>query len=579
MATPDEAPGDGTAAVADVSDTPYLSIERLMEQLVERASDIITAQQRVRTLLAANRSIVGELSLPVVLRRIVEAAREVAGARYAALGVIGADGLLEQFVHTGMEAAAVAAIGQLPRGRGVLGAVIAHPDPIRLRRISDDPRSSGFPDGHPPMTSFLGVPIRAHDVVFGNLYLTDRADGLDFTDEDVELVEALAATAGIAIENARLYEESGRRQQWLRASSDVSRDLLSTTGREVDVLQHIANHVRQLADADVVLLVLPSEDFPDELEVAVATGLRALELVGLHFPSAHSIAAQVMAEGRAIMLDTVDQHPGYLQLAGSFPAGPAMALPLTGGWSRRGAIVVGRLPSRVTFAQADLDMAGAFAGHAALALELEEARADQQRLTELEDRERIGRDLHDHVIQRLFASGLSAQSLAEKSTEPFIRDGLNHTVAELTETIRQIRSTIQALRDPTSMAPSVRQMVGSVVEQISPLLGFRPQTHLSGPLDTLVDDVMVADLEAVVRESLTNVVKHARARSAAVTVEVNSSRLVVTVRDDGVGLRAAERRSGLANIRRRAEDRGGRLVLDDDPEGGLRLQWTIPMSI
>ena len=187
-----------------------------MGQLMDRASEIITSQQRVRALLDANQSIVGDLALPVVLRRIVDAAATVAGARYAALGVIGSDGLLEQFVHTGMEAETVQAIGDLPRGRGVLGALIAHPDAIRLRVIGDDPRSSGFPEGHPPMTTFLGVPIRSRGIVFGNLYLTDRLDNRPFTDEDLELVEALASTAGIAIENARLYEESERRQQWLR---------------------------------------------------------------------------------------------------------------------------------------------------------------------------------------------------------------------------------------------------------------------------------------------------------------------------------------------------------------------------
>ena len=201
---------------------PRLSIEVLMSQLVEQASVIMTAQQRLRQLLKASHSIVQELSLPAVLRRLVATAKDVSGAKYAALGVIGGDGTLEQFLHVGMADDTVRAIGELPKGRGVLGALIDNPKPIRLSRISEDPRSSGFPDGHPPMTTFLGVPIRSRDVVFGNLYLTDRADGGPFTAEDEELVLALAATAGIAIENARLYEESRRRQEWLRASGEIS---------------------------------------------------------------------------------------------------------------------------------------------------------------------------------------------------------------------------------------------------------------------------------------------------------------------------------------------------------------------
>jgi signal transduction histidine kinase len=429
------------------------------------------------------------------------------------------------------------------------------------------------------MTCFLGVPVRSRSEVFGNLYLTDRADGREFTDEDVELVEALAGTAGIAIENARLYEESGRRQLWLRASSDISRQLLSATGSEVEVLQRIADSVRQLAAADVVILVLPSADDPDHLEVAVGAGIGDRNLVGLRFPGNDSIAGRVMAGGHALMIGQADEHPGYLQMAGVMPAGPLMALPLVGEWSRRGAIVAGRLPSRSHFAQADLEMAGVFAEQAALALELEEARGDQQRLIVLEDRNRIARDLHDHIIQRLFAAGLQAQSLSARTADPDTRAGLDRTVAELTGTIRQIRTTILALQDTTSTGLSVRQAVGSVVEQITPTLGFRPETYLSGPLDTLVDEALVSDIEAVLRESLTNVAKHARARGAQVAVKVDSSLLLITVADDGVGLGDQQRRSGLANLRRRAEVHRGRLSLENRPEGGLRLQWSIPIQL
>lgn len=536
-------------------------------------------QRRVAGLMVANQSIVGELSLPVVLRRLVESAATVAGARYAALGVLGPDGLLEQFVHTGMDEDAVTAIGHLPEGRGVLGAVIAHPDPIRLDAITEDPRSSGFPPGHPPMSRFLGVPVRVRDVVYGNLYLTDRTDGQAFTDEDVGLVGALAATAGIAIENARLYEESGRRQQWLQASSTITRELLSGTGDRRAVLHHIAASVQGLAAADVVTLVLPCEDDADFLQIVVATGLGAEALTGSRFLAENSLALQVMEEGQGVLIKVAEDYPRTRHLDSVVPRGPVMALPLTGDLSSRGAVVVGRTSVRADFDQADVDMAGGFAEQAALALELAEARADQQRLSALEDRDRIGRDLHDHVIQRLFASGLGAQSLVDKSHEPAVRDGLNQIIVELTATIRQIRGTIFALREPSSQVPSVRRLVSLLVAQLTPVLGFRPDVHLAGPLDTLVGEAVLGDVEAVLREAMTNISRHAGASAASVTLQVDSRLLVVTVSDNGRGAGAATRRSGLANLSARAEQHGGSLTIDTAPEGGLRLTWTIPITL
>lgn len=548
-----------------------------MDQLVEQAAAIMTAQGRIRRLLDANRVIVGELSLPGVLRRIVEAAREIADARYAALGMIGADGLLEQFVHTGMDTETVTAIGELPRGRGVLGALIQHPEPIRLQRIADDPRSSGFPPGHPPMTSFLGVPIRSRDAAYGNLYLTNRRDGGEFTVEDEELVLALAATAGIAIENARLYEESRRRQEWLRASGEISRHLLAANGSEVEVLQRIVDSVKWLAAADVVTLVLPTAERL-QLEVAVATGYGERELVGLRYAVGDSIAWEAMQEGHGVRLSGVDQQPGiYLHLRPVVPVGEVMVLPLKGEQSPRGAIVVGRLAEHHPFSEADLEMGETFASQAALALELADARADQQRVTVLEDRDRIARDLHDHVIQRLFAAGLTVQSTAVTIADSTARKCLTRMVDDLDDTIRHIRTTIFALTESTPR--SLRAMVHSLLEEIDPQLGLRPETKLEGPVDTLVNDSIIGDVEAVLREALTNIIKHAGASRVEIRIDARPNQLTVIVTDDGVGLGPSRRRSGLGNLRRRAEQRGGQLTLDQPPEGGgLRLQWAIPLT-
>jgi signal transduction histidine kinase len=569
---------------ADPEDAQRLSVELLMSQLVDQASMIMTAQQRLRQLLIANRSIVQELSLPAVLRRIVNTAKDLSGARYAALGVIGADGSLEEFLHEGLDADPVRAIGgslsepchDLPRGRGVLGALIKDPKPIRLTRIADDPRSSGFPADHPQMTTFLGVPIRSRESVFGNLYLTDRADGGPFTAEDEELVLALAATAGIAIENARLYEESRRRQEWLRASGEISRQLLDPEADYSETLRHIATSVKRLAAADVVTLVRPTEDDPLQLEVIVATGAAERELVGLRYATGNSIAWRAMQEGHGVRLESVDQQPDvYLHLRPYVPVSHAMALPLRGETGPRGAIVAGRMIPHGPFTNADLDMAEAFAGQAAIALELSDARADQQRLGVLEDRDRIARDLHDHVIQRLFAAGLSLQSIAVD--DEAVDQRLTRTVAELDETIGQIRSTIFALQDDSSR--SLRLTALAVVDQLTQLLAARPNLQLIGPLDTIADDEqIIADIEAVLRESLTNVAKHAQASHIRIRLKADKQRLDLTVIDDGIGLGRSPRRSGLANLKRRAERHGGYLDVSNAPEGGLRLQWSIPIN-
>ena len=583
MAAKGESGEPGRVFSTDPDDDSRLSVELLMSQLVDQAAVIMTAQQRLRQLLIANRSIVQELSLPAVLRRIVDTARDLSGAKYAALGVIGGDGSLEQFLHVGLDEDASMAIGatelmchDLPKGRGVLGALIQDPKPIRLTRILDDPRSKGFPDGHPEMTTFLGVPIRSRDAVFGNLYLCDRADGGLFTAEDEELVLSLAATAGIAIENARLYEESRRRQEWLRASGEISRQLLDPEADYSETLRHIATSVKRLASADVVTLVRPTDDGPVQLEVIVATGAAERELVALRYGTTNSIAWRAMQQGHGVRLESVDQQPDvHLHLRPYVPVSHAMALPLRGETGPRGAIVAGRTMPHPPFTDADVDMAEAFAGQAAIALELSDARADQQRLGVLEDRDRIARDLHDHVIQRLFAAGLSLQSLAATVDDAAVDQRLTRTVEELDDTIGQIRSTIFALQEDSSR--SLRGTALAVVDQLTPLLQSLPDLQLVGPLNTISDDEIVADVEAVLRESLTNVAKHAQASHIRVRIQADKQRLDVTVIDDGRGLGGSTRRSGLANLSRRADRHGGYLDISNTPEGGLRLQWSIPI--
>ena len=534
-----------------------------------------TAEQRLERLLAANRAIVGELSLPMVLRRIVEAARDLVGAQYAALGVIGDDGLLQEFVHVGMDSATVSRIGDLPKGLGVLGALIKDPQSIRLPVISEDARSSGFPPGHPPMESFLGVPIRSRHAVYGNLYLTGRASG-EFSAEDEDLLLALAATAGTAIENARLYEESARREQWLQASAEISGVLLSPGG-DRDPLQLILNRIKELADADVATLVVPVDD-PGLLRVAVATGDGEAELRGMEYPVHDTLVALAMDTGRGVRVGAVERQQGYtVHLSEVVDVGPVMAVPLVGEAGPHGAIMLGRRSGRRNFTTADRDLAEVFANQAALVRELVEARANQQRLAVLEDRDRIARDLHDHVIQRLFAAGLSVQSLAARTDDLAATARLDRLVSDLDDIIGQIRTSIFHLQAGEAGDPGLRVAVLAVVGQVAPVLGFAPAVRFAGPVDTLVHGTVIGEIEAVSREGLTNVAKHAQASQVSVEVSADRGWLSVRISDDGVGMKQPVRTSGLGNLKQRAEGRGGSLTIEARPSGGTLLTWTIPI--
>jgi len=552
-----------------------LSIDQLMRLVSERASALMGTQERLRSLLQANRSIVGELSLPGVLRRIVEAARDVAAARYAALGVIGPDGILEQFITVGMDDGTVEAIGERPKGRGLLGALIDDPQPIRLQRIGDDPRSFGLPANHPPINSFLGVPIQVPGAVFGNLYLAESRNGA-FSEEDQELVLGLAATAGIAIENARLYEESRQRQEWLRARAEVSRNLI--VDDQAANLERIAESVLRLASADIVSVVVPEPD-TNLVRVVAAIGLGAADLQGARYLVPGSLAGVAMTNGSGVVLDNAQNYvetticPVYADGLGT-----VMALPLSTEQGMAGAVVVGRSRGSRPFSKSDLEMADSFAGQAALAMQLGEARANQERLALLQDRDRIARDLHDHVIQRLFAIGLSVQSIAASlsSSEPGAR--LIDIVGDLDETIREIRTAIFALRENQGPDRSLRSFVMSVVSDVEPALPERPEVIFVGPLDTMVDGGVMSDVGAVVREGLTNIARHAGAAHASVRVEATASELEIYISDDGHGIGDTRRRSGLDNLRRRAEEYGGALVISSAPDMGTSLSWTIPLG-
>lgn len=555
-------------------DLPRLELDQLLRQLVARAQEVMATQGRLRGLLHANQMIIGELAGPALLRRIVEAAGELVGARYAALGITAPDGHLAEFVHVGMPAGAVERIGHLPQGEGLLGALIENPQPIRLRCVTDDPRSAGFPPGHPPMRSFLGVPIRVREEVLGNLYLSESTHG-EFSAEDEELVKALAATAGVAIDNARLYTAARTRQEWLQASAAITRRLLSAdTARP---LQLIAERSREIARADLVTVVLPHGE---GLRVEVAVGAGAEELLGLGVAVDGSLSGRVFTTGEPLRVATPDEQPGLVSAAaGGLDLGPVLVMPLRGSQRAHGVLSVARLSGRPGFTAEDLDMAAGFANQASVALELAQARAAQQRAVMLDERDRIAADLHDHVIQRLFAAGLSMQSVAKRLGPGPATDQILGTIGDLDDTISQIRTTIFTLHQlPQATAVGVRARLLEVVAAVAPALGFTPAVRFAGVLEDTLPGEVIADVLAVLREALSNIARHAQARSAEVDLASGADGLTLDVRDDGVGMAPSTRRSGLANLRRRAEHHGGTLALNPREPTGTWLSWSIPNS-
>ncbi|MFF5289485.1 sensor histidine kinase [Paractinoplanes globisporus] len=567
----------GSAARLTFPDQPRLELDQLLGQLVSRAQEVMGTQGRLRGLLRANQLIVGELNLSLVLQHVVQAARELVGARYAALGVIAPGGGLSEFVHVGMPDDMLGRIGHLPQGKGLLGALIDDPRPIRLRRIADDARSSGFPPEHPPMESFLGVPIEIRGTVFGNLYLAESDKG-EFSEEDEELTRAMAATAAVAIDNARLYEFARGRGEWLQASAAITGQLVAADDQEGTALRMIADRSRELARADLVIVVLPLPD-GDVLGIEVAVGDGANGLTGQVLSLDGSLSGKVYREGEPLRLNE-PQEAGIDPLtSGAFDVGPTMMLPLRGSTRVLGVLGAFRRRGAAGFAAEELEMASGFAAQAAVAIELAEARAEQQRVAMLDDRERIAADLHDHVIQKLFAAGLSLQTVAARVGPGAAQDRISSIIDDLDDTIGQIRTTIFALQQTrqNTTTGGTRARLLDIVTEARETLGFEPALRFSGLLDTVRGDV-VDDLVAVLREALSNVGRHARASSAEVIATVANGELTLEVRDDGVGFTESGHSSGLTNLRQRAERHHGTLSIEPGQRAGTVLTWSVPFA-
>lgn len=557
----------------ELSEGPKLEFEVLLSQLIDRAHEVMATQARLRDLISASNAIVSDLDLSSVLTRIAEVARRLVGAEYAAMGVTAGDGHLEQFIHVGMADDVVAKIDHLPEGKGLLGALIEDPRPVRLRTLAHDQRSSGFPAEHPPMESFLGVPIRVRDEVYGNLYLTNQKDG-EFTADDEAIVQALASSAGIAIANARLFEESRYRERWSTALAETNKHMRAN--EEESAVQILIEHMMELASADVVCVLLAGPD-KEQLVVDRAIGLGAAALEDMTFPLAGSTVQSVMQQDEPRIVDKGKGFTagGFLDRTGM---GEAILVPFDINSSQRGILVVARNLERGGFRDRDVRMASSFADQFTLAVQRSEARTNQQRVDLLEDRSRIARDLHDHVIQRLFGAGLSLQAVASGlgPGEPSRR--IMEQIVSIDDTIAQIRESIFALKsDSHHPTGGLRSRLREVIDRVSDQLPGAPRVRFLGPVDLMSDREIADDAAAVVTEGLANIIRHSEAQAVTVTVAAANGELTIDVIDDGNGFGDQELQSGLANLRDRAEHRGGSFVAHDAKPHGTHLTWAIPI--
>ena len=551
-------------------DAPRLELDELLEQLIDRADDVLATQGRLRGLLRANAAVAADLSLPVVLRRIVDAARDLLGARYAALGVVGRDGQLEEFVHAGIADDLVAEIGELPRGRGILGLLISNPVPIRLANLASHPASAGFPAGHPPMGALLGVPIRSGEEVFGNLYLTERSRGGEFTAEDEKLAIALAAAAGGAIANARRFAESELRRRWLAASGELTPLLLSGQGGEPYEL--ITEHAIAAAEADFAALVLPHGS--DQVAVRAVSGLTGAEFRDRTAPLDGSLAGRAITSGKPVLVADYSAEAGAATLSADI--GPMMVVPLAAGEDVLGALLLGRLAARPGFTEAGLQMAAAFASTAAVTLELSRARADQMALARMEDHDRIAGDLHDHVVQELFVLGMGMQGLAGRTDRPEHAERIRNYTDAIDRVIIKIRNTIFQLHAREQRPGSLQAQLLDTLSEHSRRLGLTASIRFSGPIDTSVDAALARDILAVTREALTN--SSRQASTAELSLGLADGLVTLDITDNGRGLTVPDETSGLASIRLRAENHGGTLTLISPDSGGTKLTWTARLA-
>jgi signal transduction histidine kinase len=549
-----------------------VGLDDLLGELMTRTEQIQASRDRIRALLDAVVAVGSGLDLQGTLSRIVVAACELVNARYGALGVLRRDGTaLSDFFTHGISDEQRAAIGPIPHGHGILGLLIREPHAVRLRDITNDPRAYGFPEHHPPMHTFLGVPLRIRDEVFGNLYLTEKAGGAEFSDEDEQVVMALASAAGVAIENARLYQRGQQRQQWLEGGAAIVEAILGGTQRD-DSLDLVTRRARELAGADLAAIFVVQGD---ELEVRVCSPHDALER-GARLPIEGTLIGQVARSGKPMAASDADDATSLTATERQMlRLGPAVAAPLGSAEGTQGVLIVGVSGDvDVRYLEEDVQLVGTFAAQAALAHERTRAQAVQAQLAVFEDRDRIARDLHDLVIQRLYASGLRLQGTLRLIGDPQATSRVQATIDDLDATIQEIRSTIFELHRRTG-DKSLTAELRAVLQEAESSYGLTPQWTVDGLVERAVPESVRPHLVATLREALANAGRHSGASQVNVHLEVGRA-VTLEVVDNGRGIPVGVIESGLRNLRERAESLGGELEAVPSLPTGTRLRWWVP---
>jgi signal transduction histidine kinase len=533
---------------------------------------------RLRVLVDAGIAMSSELSLDALLQRVVETAAELTGATYAALGVVDRSGQsLERFLTTGIDPETHAAIGELPRGRGLLGAVIREGRPVRLHDIADDPRSVGFPRNHPPMHTFLGVPILTRGVVYGNLYLSEKPDGSDFTEEDEDLTQLLAAQAAVAIDNARLYESSTRWLRQLESLHEIGNALAEELELE-PLLAIVAERLRELVDARIVLVAVP--DTPAALHVAAAAGEDADELVGMALPLTGSKVGKVLERGRSERVDAVLHDPEVDQAAARrLGVTTALYVPLALRGRAVGVVAAhDKLGADPRFGDEDVRLAESLAARAAIALALSErvSRDAVRRVVEGQEieRKRLARELHDETGQALTSILLGLKSLEQDERVEALRELVVSTLQDVRRLAVELRP---AALDDFGLAAALERLAETHRAHegvaIDVEIGLAPSERLPAEVETTV--------YRIVQEALTNVARHADAERISILVTRKKDSVVAVIEDDGSGFDSdgvGEDSLGLAGIRERVALLGGRLRLETAPGKGTTLAAEVPLQ-
>ncbi|MGV1003395.1 MAG: GAF domain-containing sensor histidine kinase [Candidatus Nanopelagicales bacterium] len=540
---------------------------------------------RERGLFSAVVAVAAGLELGATLRRIVQAAADLVEASYGALGVLGPDGKLTEFVHVGIDAALQAEIGHLPEGRGILGLLVNHPVPIRLDDMTTHPAAVGFPPHHPMMHSFLGVPVRVRGQIFGNLYLTDKRGADGFSTSDERIVTALAAAAGVAIDNARLYEGSLVRERWQAALAQMNSAVLEGADAG-EVLTIAAQRVVELTRSRAAFVALPGPNGELRIEIVVIDPKPHGPVSRWHVgPLSDDPDPEILHSytGRQVELGgtlataylRAEAIAGVESLPRLADPLPLMAFPLTTADDVLGVLAV--IPhAGQTLNPDQQEISATVAAQAALMLILAQGRREAERLVLLEERDRIARDLHDLVIQRLFATGISLAGAARvPGTPQRVVERLDNAVDALDITVKEIRQTIFELHQPVGAAAvGLRGRILAEAAAAAVLLGHTPATRFTGAVDAAVDDELSSDVIGVLREALANAAKHAGATHVEVLVAIEGEQVVVQVSDDGVGLPAEpSRRSGLLNLSERAARHGGSVTFTRPALGGTVVTW------